>query len=204
MVQSERLVIGLTGGMGCGKTTVARLFHDRGATVIDADKEAHAFLQPGTKTYAAILRAFGREILGPDRNINRKKLAGIVFHRAGELKKLNAIVHPALKKKLRALVRHRGRTMVIDAALLQEAGLVQGLDHVVLVHAPLKRRLAWLVKKGFSRREGLARIRSQFPLNKRRKFADHVIVNNGNLQELRRKAGRVWDLIHKVKNHKQS
>jgi dephospho-CoA kinase len=185
--QTKKLVIGLTGSFGTGKSTVAGFLKRFGAAVIDADKIAHQVLGRRSRVYRRIIRAFGRGILGGSGNIDRKKLAEIVFSDSRSLQKLNAITHPEIirliKKKLSSVKRG---VVVLDAPLLLEAGLRNSADLLVVVKASQNTQVRRLQKEQFSKKDVLRRIKQQIPLKEKILTADFIIDNNGTLHETKK------------------
>ncbi len=195
-------VIGLTGNIATGKSTVARLLAERGAEVIDADKLAHATMLPGTAVWDAIRRTFGQGVIARDGTIDRGRLGRIVFTDPGALAQLEAIVHPAvrvaLEQRLRGLRRRRRppRVVVIEAIKLLEAGLQEICDAVWLVVAPREVQIERLVRtRHLTPEEAAQRIDAQPPVEPKREKAAVVIANNGTLAGLRRAVQRAWETI---------
>lgn len=192
------LTIGLTGGIGSGKTAMGRMLAELGATVIDADKVAHAVYQPGAPAYDDVVQAFGREILAPDGTIDREKLGPIVFADPAALKRLNAIVHPRTFDRMRQMVaeiRARGerKPIVIEATVLIEANWQPLFDEIWLVTAPRERVIERIERdRGMKRAQTEARIKAQLSDQERRKHATRVIENYGTLEELRARVKALW------------
>ncbi|HTY45357.1 MAG TPA: dephospho-CoA kinase [Patescibacteria group bacterium] len=186
--KKRKLVIGITGSFGSGKTTVAGVFRAAGARVIDADRIAHGLLRPGTPTYARVLRVFGARLLQKDRQIDRGALAGIVFGNKALLRRLNGIIHPEVIRRIRKEIKEsRRREIVLDVPLLIEAGAASLVDAVVVVCASRKLQVARLTKKtGLSRADILRRIRAQMPLANKVRMADFVIDNNGSINQTKK------------------
>ncbi|MDX6201133.1 MAG: dephospho-CoA kinase [Frankiales bacterium] len=178
--------VGLTGGIGAGKSTVARLLADRGAVVIDADVLAREVLETGTDGLAEVVAAFGSEMLARDGTLDRKVLAARVFADPGQLARLNAIVHP----RVEALTQDRvGRlapdaVVVHDIPLLVEVGAAGRYDLVVVVEAPEAVRVRRLAGRGMSEADALARISAQADSATRTAVADVVIDNAGPYDQL--------------------
>ena len=190
-------VIGLTGGIASGKSTVSRMFQDLGARVVDADRLARRIVEPGRPAYRDIVRRFGRQVLKADGTLDRKRLGGQVFSDPRKLEQLNRITHPRIAREARReIARHRasGASLVIyDAALLVENGWHRKLDGVVVVSVPEKvQRQRLMERDGLSRTAAMQRIHSQLPLSKRLKLADHVIDNSGSLAQTRRQVQGLW------------
>ena len=195
------LILGLTGGIACGKSTVARIFESLGAEVIDADEIAHEVMRPGTSAWKRLVDCFGKGILNKDLSVNRTELGKIVFASARKRQKLEEIVHPAaiktIKKKIKELstVNCQLSTVVVDAPLLIEAGLISLINKLVVVSAWRRTQMRRLKESGLEESEAAKRIDSQMPLEKKIKLADYVIRNNGSLRETEKQVKRVWKEI---------
>jgi dephospho-CoA kinase len=182
------LTIGLTGGIASGKSTVTEMIRGLGIPVIDADQIARDVVKVGEEAYEQIIRAFGQDILQENGEIDRAKLGAIVFYNEKERKKLNAIVHPAVRRRMlaekEAYVQKGAKTVVLDIPLLFESELTHFIDKIIVVYVDDDIQLERLMKRnGFSKEEALARIRSQMPLHEKVKKADAVINNNGTIEE---------------------
>jgi dephospho-CoA kinase len=190
-------VVGLTGGIGSGKSTFAALLAEQGARIVDADLLGREALQPGRPAWHSVVDQFGDEILAhPSLQIDRKRLAEIVFADRDKLAALNAIVHPVIMKGIADALeglRDTDEIVILDAALILELGLSEGLDALVVVVADeslRKKRLA--NERGMSDADIVARMRAQASPEEQEAEADLVVRNNGNIEELRREAERVW------------
>jgi dephospho-CoA kinase len=192
------LTIGLTGGIGSGKSTAAKILAEFGAPVIDADKVAHTTYAPGAAAYDAVIAAFGAEIVAVDRTIDRKKLGAIVFGNSQLLNKLTSIVWPATFKSIRAELdgwRARGEKMpvVVEAAILIEANWQPLCDEIWLVRASRQAVIDRIERqRGLKPAETEARIRAQLSDDERAKHARLVIDNDGSLDALREVLDRIW------------
>jgi dephospho-CoA kinase len=191
------LYVGLTGNIAAGKSEVARLLEDLGATIIDADLLARLAVEPGTPAYEAVLARWGASVLRDDGTIDRAALRDIVFRNRAELDALNAIVHPEvarLRQQHFDDATQRGDAIVIYMVpLLFEANMTGEFDCVILVDAPDAVRLDRLMQhRGLSRDEAARMIAAQMPAHEKRSRADLVIDNSGSLAELRDKVGEVW------------
>jgi len=190
-------VIGLTGGIGSGKSTVSRLLAELGAVVLDADTVGHQAYQPGTETWKQLVAAFGEEIVSPDGTIDRKKLGAIVFGDPESLARLNRIVHPRMFDMMKAQIEEHRRqsvsVVVLEAAILLEAGWTPLVDEVWVTVAsePTVVRRA-IERTGLPEEQVRARIRSQLSNKEREKAASVVISNDGDLEELRAKVAELW------------
>jgi len=192
------LTIGLTGGIGSGKSTVAQILGEFGAPIVDADKVAHTTYAPGAPAYDAVIAAFGPEVVAPDRTIDRRKLGALVFGNPEQLGKLTSIVWPATFESIRRTVadlRARGATLpiVVEAAILIEANWQPLFDEIWLVRAAREQVLARIERqRGLKPAETEARIRAQLSDEDRARHASLVIENNGSLDELRDLLKTVW------------
>lgn len=194
------LVVGLTGNIGSGKSTVARLLVARGARLIDSDVLARRAVEPGTAAHAAIVARWSPRVLMPDGSLDRAALRSIVFRNRTELEALNAIVHPEVERLRQsdlADARRSGeRVVVCDIPLLFEAGLETSVDRVILVDAPVATRLARLIEhRQISRDEGEAMIASQMPAESKRSRAHYVVDNDGTLDALAERVRAVWSAL---------
>jgi len=190
-------VIGLIGGIGSGKSTVSQLLHELGAVVLDADKVGHEAYRPNTETWLEVVAAFGRQILAPNGEIDRKKLGEIVFSGPESLTRLNQIVHPRMYEMMKAQIdefRQKGvGVVVLEAAILLEAGWTPLVDEVWVAIAPEREVVKRTVERtGLPEEQVLARIHSQMSSDERTKHADVVINNDGSLDELRAKVEELW------------
>jgi dephospho-CoA kinase len=188
--------IGLTGGIGSGKSTAATILAELGAEVIDADRIGHEVYLPGTPGWNQVVSAFGRDIVAPDGTIDRQRLGAIVFADRARLAELNAIVHPLIAQAVAQRLADRsnsGRPLVVEAAVLIEAGWQTLVDEVWLVVANADAVVARLgSQRGLSREAIEARVRSQLSEAERRLHAQVVIDNSGSLAELRERLARLW------------
>lgn len=191
------MYLGLTGGIGSGKSTVARMFADLGATVIDADAIAKEVLEPGQLGYEAIINRFGDEILDSSGNIDRTSLAAKVFNNSAKLKELEDIVHPEVASRVNEIRESltSGITVIYDTPLLVEKELQHQFDRVVVVLAPELLRTQRLLDRGLGERDIAARMSNQATDERRREVADYVIDNSGNLAQLRTQVLNVWNQI---------
>jgi dephospho-CoA kinase len=202
------LRVGLTGGIGCGKSTVAAMMRELGCHILEADALGHQVIAPGGPAYEEVVREFGREILAPDGRIARPTLAAIVFAHPDKLSRLNALVHPPLLAEIdRELARlasaDPGGVAVIDAALLIEFNHYQKLDRLVVVWCTPEQQLARLTDPAFGRslprEQAQSRIAAQIDLARKRELADDVIDCSGTIAETRRQVeALVADLKHRA------
>jgi dephospho-CoA kinase len=191
------VVVGLTGGIGCGKSTVAKLLADRGAVWIDADRIAREVVEPGTDGYGEVVKAFGEEILNPDGSIDRPALGRIVFGDDRQRKRLEGIVHPRVGVRiLQDVQTHRDtdHVVVLDVPLLMEVreGSASLADVIVVVAASEDVALERLEQRGLPREDAKARMAAQASLEEKIAAADHVVWNDGSLDELEKKVDELW------------
>ena len=185
------LKVGLTGGIGCGKSHILREFHKLGVYTIDADEIAHEVILPDQSAYEQILETFGPEILASDRTIDRKKLGEKVFSDEKAREKLNRIVHPLVLEEVArrvAIFEERedptSPIIMVDAALMVETGSYRKYDSVVVVYCPPQVQLQRVIARDrLSEEEALQRIESQMPLLEKIKYADYIIESSGKLSE---------------------
>ncbi|MFG2646331.1 dephospho-CoA kinase [Streptomyces sp. NPDC048436] len=199
------LKVGLTGGIGAGKSEVSRLLVSFGAVLIDADKIAREVVEPGTPGLAAVVDSFGREILAPDGSLDRPKLGSIVFADPEKLAVLNSIVHPLVGARSAELEEAAAQDAVVihDVPLLAENGLAPLYDLVVVVDASPETQLDRLVRlRGMSEEDARARMGAQATREKRLEIADIVIDNDGPLEGLEQRVRAVWaDLERRAGGH---
>jgi dephospho-CoA kinase len=195
------LLIGVTGGIACGKTEVCRVFQKKGAIILSGDEIGKEVVQKNRKIRKKLVQTFGETILDKNKSLNRRKLGRLAFTSKESKDKLNKIIHPDLlkdlKKRIRSLRAKRCQGLVVvDAALIVEWGLQDGFDHLIFVQSKRGDKIKRLQKhKGYSRKEALDRIKSQLPEIKKKRLADFVIVNDKGVHELRRKAEKVFSRI---------
>jgi len=189
------LHVGLTGGIGAGKSTVARLLTGHGAIVLDADLAARAVVEPGTEGLAAVVEAFGPEVLRADGSLDRAALASVVFADEERRTRLNAIVHPRVRAWMaeRAAAAPEGSVVVQDIPLLVEGGLAPLFDVVIVVDADDDTRITRLVRdRGMAEQEARARIAAQAPRERRNAAADRLIDNSGAEEDLEKAVAELW------------
>lgn len=192
------IVIGVTGGVGTGKSTVAGMFKRLGAVVLDADAIAHQLVEPKRLAWRQIVKAFGSEILNDDQTVNRKQLAGLVFRDAQRRKELERILHAkvlrSIKQELHRLRRStRVRAAVLDVPLLVEVGAQGLVDALVVVTAPPEVQRERLVRKfGWTEEEADARIAAQWDLAAKVALADHVVDNGNGVDATRTQVRHIW------------
>jgi dephospho-CoA kinase len=193
-------VIGLTGGIGSGKSEIAIYLKHLGAGIIDADKVGHEIFNRGTPCWQKVVETFGKDIIDNEENIDRKKLAKIVFQNPEAMAKLNQITHPMIldeiQSRLKKFETAGYKTAVVEAALLIEAGWASYMDQIWLAIAPQDITLVRLKKRGLSESDAKARIAAQIPGETKIKQATAVILNDGSIDDLRKKVAKLWNGIH--------
>jgi dephospho-CoA kinase len=200
------IIVGLTGSLGSGKSTVSNFFRDSGAYIIDWDELARKAIRPHLAAWKETVDYFGEGILNDDMTIDRQKLADIVFSDREKLAKLNQIVHPRVFQEDEAITDEiKGRDpdalIVKDIPLLFEVASPIFVDKVVVVSASEQTQLRRLEAKGMKRREAQRRIRSQLPLEKKIESADFVINNDGPPEETKRQVEEICSLLRQEKSH---
>lgn len=192
------LLIGLTGGIAAGKSTVSALLAEHGAEIVDADQIARLVVLPGEPAWHKIREHFGADVIAEDGAIDRHKLAERAFADPGKVALLNEITHPAILERIAdQLEALAGKDVVavLDAPLLIETGLDAGVDLVVVVNAPREAQIERLEAKGIDRAQATARIAAQADERQRLERADVVIDNDGTLPELEAKVDAVWEAL---------
>jgi dephospho-CoA kinase len=190
------LVVGLTGGIASGKSTVSNMFIEKGITVIDADVESRLAVQQGEPAYREIVSSFGQEIVLPDGEIDRQKLGSIIFHDEEKRQLLNQIVHPEVRRRINekkeAAMRNGERIVILDIPLLFESNLINLVDRTLLVYVDRSIQLTRLMERNnLSKDEAISRISSQMPLSDKVKLADEIINNNGSIVDTKRQLDEI-------------
>ncbi len=194
-------VIGVTGGIGTGKSTVAAMFKQLGATVIDADAIAHRVMEPKRLAWRAIVNTFGQEVLNDDETINRARLAATVFHDPARRKQLEEIVHPRILREIRQQIgrlrkQRKVHLVVLDVPLLVEAGMEEEVDALVVVTAPPEvQRQRLNTKHSWSEEEIDARIAAQWKLSAKVALADFVVNNADGVDATRTQVKQIWNQV---------
>lgn len=183
------MIIGLTGGIATGKSTVSNIIKSQGIPVVDADIISREVVMPDKDAYVKIVASFGEQILNDDKTINRAGLGEIIFNDSEKRTILNEIVHPAVRKEMGRQAddfQRSGESLVVmDIPLLFESNLTHMVDRTWLVYAAPELQLQRLIKRDhFSEKQALSRIHSQMPITEKKELADVVIMNNGSLEEL--------------------
>jgi len=198
------IVVGLTGGLATGKSSVARLFQDCGAIVIDADVLAREAVEPGRPAWRDIVRVFGKKVLQPDRALDRRTLGRIVFGNRSKMKQLNAIVHPRVAREQNRLTREitskeLDAVIIYDAPVLIEAGAHNRMNKIIVVAADQATQIKRLCNRShFSRAEALRRIRSQLPLAQKIKLADYVIDGTLSFEQTKNEVQRIYAQLEQL------
>lgn len=193
----RKIILGVTGSFGSGKTTVARILGSFGAKVIDADKLAHDAIRPGSSAYRKIIKAFGQGVLKKNKTIDRDKLGKLVFNAKPLLKELNNIVHPEVIRQIKERVRKSAqRVIILDVPLLIESGLDSMIDMMAVVTITREKQVQRIIDKtGLSRADILKRIKSQIPLRKKAELADFVIDNSGTIIKTKKQLEQIRRLL---------
>ena len=188
------LTIGLTGGIGSGKSTVSALLAERGAVIVDADRIAREVVEPGTPGLAAVVAEFGEQVLGPDGALDRPALAAVVFADAAARSRLDGIVHPLVRERATELAAAAPPDAVVvhDIPLLVETGQAGRYDLVLVVQADVGTRVQRLVQRGLPEADARARIAAQATDEQRAAVADVVLDNSGTREELAAQVDRFW------------
>lgn len=195
------LRVGLTGGIACGKSTVARLLTQKGALLIDADRLAREVVQPGEPAWEELVAWLGRDFLTSAGNLDRRKVANLVFNNESALKKLNSIIHPRVMEKFYAISRELGerypqKIQIWDIPLLFEIGDQDKVDFIVVVAAHRETQIKRLMQRdGISKREAIERINAQLDLQIKIDAADFVIYNNDNMEFLENQVNLLWEKL---------
>ena len=196
------LLVGLTGGIGAGKSSVAGLLAARGAVVLDADQVARDVVEPDQPAFAALVERFGPEIVGPDGRLDRPKLAEIAFAASDGTADLNAIVHPAVGREFLARMQAAPADAIVvcDVPLLVESETARsrGYEYVIVVEAPIDTRLDRLEERGVPRDDALARIAQQATDEERRAIATHVVDNSGDRAALEAQVDAIWKDLERL------
>ena len=190
------MLIGITGQIGAGKTTAANILKAMGAVVIDADKIGRKVVETNPKLIQKLARAFGPQILTPMGNLRRKKTAELAFSSEKNRKLLNSLVHPYLLRELKKQIKRnldKNKVIVIDAALLLDWKLDNVIDLTLVIGCSKEKRMTRLLKKGLSKSDALARMKSQLPFRDYQKRADKVILNSSTAAAFKRKVQKWAD-----------
>lgn len=191
------MIVGLTGGIAAGKSTVSQMFKDLGAYLIDFDELAREVVKPGKRAWQKIVEYFGNDILNEDLTLNRQKLGELVFHDPKKLRKLNEIVHPEVFREDQRItdeiLSKNPRALIIkDIPLLTEAGAQKLVEKIIVVYASSQTQLERMIERGFNEEEARARIDAQAPLEEKLKYADFIIYNDGPLEDTRKQVAEIY------------
>ena len=190
------LLVGLTGGIGSGKSTVACMLEERGAIVLDADELAHRVIAPGTPGHEKVVERFGPNVLAPGGDVDREALASIVFADAAARRDLEAIVHPEVRRMFAEEAeryRDTDKVVVLSAPLIVETGMYSVFEVLMIVSTRIETQVERLVReRGMSEESVRARIAAQLPLEATAEVADVIVDNEGTLEELEGQVDRVW------------
>ena len=194
------LIVGLTGGIVGGKSTVASMFRDLGAKIINADKLGHSVILPYKPAWKKIVKLFGKDVLQNDLTIDREKLGKMVFANQIFLKKLNKITHPEItrliKKEINLAknkIHNQEKVLIIDAALIYEAKIDGFMDKIIVVYIDKDEQISRLIKRNnLPKNEALQKIRSQMPMKEKAKIADYVIDNSNSLDKTKKQVEKIW------------
>lgn len=205
------LIVGLTGGIVGGKSTVASMFRDLGAKIVDADRLGHSVILPDKPAWRKIVKLFGEDVLKGDLTIDRKKLGKIVFGDQALLEKLNEITHPEIIKLIKKEINlaknkthNQEKILIIDAALIYEAKINRLMDKVIVVYIDEDEQIKRLIKRNnLSKEEALQRIKSQMPMKEKIKMADYVIDNNNSLDKTKRQVVKIWEELISLANNSE-
>jgi dephospho-CoA kinase len=195
---------GLTGGVASGKSTVARMFEELGAKVIDADRIGHELLGSTQPPYNEIVRRFGKEVLDASGEIDRRRLGAIVFSDAAKLRELNAILHPRIIERVEEEAqRYRAQdpraVILVDAALIFEAGIGSRFEKLLVAWCPPEMQIDRLMAKaGLSRKKAEQRVAAQIPSDEKRRRADYVIDCSGSLEDTRKQVERLFLELRRI------
>jgi len=204
------LIVGLTGGIASGKSTVAKMFEREGAYIVDTDAISREVVEPGTPGWQEVINAFGKAILNQDRTLNREILGDIVFADPRKRKKLEALLHPKIYQRqeelIRAVLKKDTQAVIIVAIpLLIEVNRQDTVDRVILVYVSPQVQLERLMQRdGFSPAEAQKRLSSQMPIDTKLKYADYVINNEGPLEDTCRTVRKVFESLQEAEVKKRS
>jgi dephospho-CoA kinase len=205
-----RVLLGLTGGIATGKSTVVQMLLDKGAPVIDFDLIARQVVEPEKQAWKDIVAYFGEQVLQEDRALDRKKLSDIVFHDLEKRKKLESFTHPRINetfvRQLNEIVAEDPSAIVqVDIPLLIELNLQYLFHKVLVVYAPRDQQINRLMHRdGISEEEAVARLKAQLPIDEKVGFADYVIRNDGSLEETQRQVDAVWKKLKAFQEERKS
>lgn len=203
-IPSNKLLLGVTGGIGSGKSTVAKMLEEKGAPIVDFDVLAREVVEPGTKSFADIVEFFGTQVVSDEGSLDRKRLSKIVFGDREKLKKLESFTHPpiyeAFLARVKALSKESiSRVIQVVIPLLVEANLQHLFDRILVVYVPRVTQLKRLVERDrITDEEAALILESQLPIDEKLKFADFVIDNSSTPDKTREQVEEVWRVLNKV------
>jgi dephospho-CoA kinase len=203
------ILLGVTGGIASGKTTVARILEQLGARLIDFDVLSRWVVEPGKPAWKDIVAYFGEQVLQQDKSLDRKKMAEIVFRDSEKRKKLESFVHPRIYEEFIRLVKEyaaKDSNIIIQVVvpLLLEGNLQHLFHKILLVYTPEEMQVERVMKRDrISREMALNMLRSQFPIEEKRSYADFIVDNSGPLEETQRQVEEVWDKLKKIQKEKR-
>ena len=195
------LKIGLTGGIGSGKSEVSNFLQSWGAYIFDADKESKNIINNNLEAQKEIIKEFGSDVIDPNQTINRQKLAKIAFQDAFHQQTLNAIIHPYIFKKInnsfeKIKIENNHNCFVVDAALIYESGADTHMDYVIVVSSLISHRTERVMSRNnITREDFLKRVSLQWPEEDKENMADYIIQNNSDLESLEKEAKKVFDTL---------
>jgi dephospho-CoA kinase len=201
------IVVGLTGGIATGKSTVAQMFKRCGAIVIDADQLARDIVRPGNPAWREIVKVFGKTVLNPDRSLNRRVLGSIVFNNRRKLRRLEHIIHPRVAREQQRIARRIAArcphgVMVYEVPLLFESGAHTRVDKIIVVTADRQTQIARLKRRnGMTRAEALRRIKAQMPLAEKVRRADIVLDGTKDKTSVTKEVRRLTDTFRRARSH---
>jgi len=190
----KKIILGLTGNFGSGKTTVAKIFRSYGGRIIDADRIAHDVIKPRGRAYKKIVAKFGSGVLRKNKTVDRSKLARIVFNDKKLLKILNKVIHPEVIRIIKSRIRKApSKVIVLDVPLLIESGLEKLVDKLIVVNTARQKQIERIIKKtSLCKTDILKRVKHQLPLSVKARLADFVIDNSGTIKETKKQVRGIW------------
>lgn len=203
------LVVGLTGGMCCGKSTVSSMLEELSCLIIDADQISRKVVEPGAPAWKRIVKVFGDGILNKDKSLNRKKLGSIIFGDSAKRKLLNSILHPLILKEEERQIREAARKgehqiVIVSAALMIEAGVYKRFQKIIVVHCSKETQLQRIMKReNVSRKEALQRRASQLSNAEKKKYASYLINTSGPFTQTRKQVVHVYEKLKRLAEGKR-